>query len=438
MDQRAKSSPSETRDLSDGQLTEEVISGEGTRSVTGGKEPVRIAIVGGGIGGLSAALFLRRAGLTDVAVYEQAPEFREIGAGLQIGPNAVRLLRRLGLGGPLGERAIRLEVGWELRRWEDGRVLFSQRLGDECERRFGAPYYVVHRADLLNALRGTVPEEVVRLGRRCVEAAQTEDEVELTFEDGSSVRADAVIGADGIHSVVREVVASSETAAFSGLASYRCLIPAERAPEMAKRPVFTSWLGPGRHLVHYPVSKGREINVVAVVPAGDWRAEGWTAEGNVEDLVVEFEGWDERLCQLLSAAEKTGLYALYDRDPLERWIAGRVAMMGDAAHPMLPFFAQGAGQAIEDAAVLAACLREATRETVGAALLRYEGLRLERASKVQRLSRNRPERNHLRDGEEQRKRDARLAEDDPLGHNAWLYGHDVECALTRNAGGDAG
>jgi salicylate hydroxylase len=399
-----------------------------------GEEEMRVAVVGGGIGGLSAALFLRRAGLENVTVFEQAPELLEIGAGIQAAPNAVRLLRRLGLAERLGEVAVRLEVGWEFRRWEDGRVLFSQELGDECERLYGEPYYTVHRAHLLDMLREAVPDGTVRLGHRCVDVTQHGDEVELIFEGGSSEHADAVIGADGIHSAVHDAILPPQPATFSGLCAYRALIPAEQAPEEARRPVTTLWLGPGRHFVHYPVSGGREINLVTANPAGDWREESWTAEGRVEDLAAEFAGWDERVQQLIASVTETKRYAFYDREPLERWTVGRVTLLGDAAHPMMPFFAQGATQAIEDAAVVAGCLREATRETVDEALLRYESLRKERASKVQHMSRARREHHHLPDGEEQRKRDAEFAKEDPLGHNAWLYGHDVERDLAGSAG----
>ena len=391
-----------------------------------------IAVVGGGIGGLSTALFLRRAGLEDVTVFEQAPELLEIGAGLQVAPNAVRLLRRLGLAERLDEVGVRLEVGWEFRRWEDGRVLFSQELGDKCERMYGEPYYTVHRAHLLDMLREAVPNGMIRLGHRCVDVTQDGDEVELTFENGSSERADAIIGADGIHSDVHNAILPPHPASFSGLSAYRCLIPADQAPEEARRPVTTLWLGPGRHFVHYPVSAGREINLVTANPAGDWREESWTAEGRVEDLAAEFAGWDERVQQLIASASETKQYAFYDREPIERWTVGRVTLLGDAAHPMMPFFAQGATQAIEDAAVVAGCLGEATRETVEAALLRYESLRKERASKVQMMSRARREHHHLPDGEEQRKRDAEFAKEDPLGHNAWLYGHDVERDLEKS------
>jgi salicylate hydroxylase len=390
---------------------------------------IRVAIVGGGIGGLSAALFLRRAGVRDVAIHEQSSALREIGAGIQVAPNAVRLLRRLGLGDALAEIAVRLEGGWEFRRWEDGRVLFSQPLGDTSERLFGEPYYVVHRGQLLDLLHEAVPDEWIHLGHRCSAVEHEGDEAVAHFEDEDDARADVVIGADGIHSAVHDAILPPEPATFSGLSAYRALVPSEASPEVARRPVTTLWLGPHRHFVHYPVSGGREINIVTCNPAGDFAEESWTAEGRVEDLAAEFAGWDERVQQLIAAAPRTKQYAFYDREPLRCWTAGRVALMGDAAHPMMPFFAQGASQAIEDAAVLARCLADASRATVADALRRYEGLRRERASKVQLLSRERREHHHLPDGEAQQRRDEEMATEDPLGHAAWIYGHDVEADL---------
>jgi salicylate hydroxylase len=239
------------------------------------------------------------------------------------------------------------------------------------------------------------------------------------------VTADLAIGADGIHSVVRGHVATPSPPTFSALAAFRCMLSTADLAPWACEPSFRVWLGPGRHLVHYPVSGGRELNVVAVVPAGDWRTESWVSEGRVEDLLAEHEGWAAELRALLRRAPMTYLYALYDREPLARFVAGRVALVGDAAHPMLPFLAQGAAQAFEDAAALAACLRDGD---VPSALLRYERVRLPRASKVQRESRGRPELNHLADGPEQVRRDAELAAMDPLEHQSWLYEHDAEAA----------
>lgn len=395
---------------------------------------LRIAIVGGGIGGVAAALFLRQAGL-DATVYEQAAEPVELGAGIVVAPNMVRLLRRLGLAGELAACAVRLEAAWEFRRWRDGRVLFVQPMGETCERLYGAHCYVAHRADLLALLQRALPPQLVRFDQRCVGAVQDEHEVQLTFVDRAgrttAVTADAVVGADGIHSAVRQAIAADVVARFSGLCAFRCLVPADQAPGMALRPVQTLWLGPGHHFVHYPISRGRLVNIVAFAPAGDWRTESWTADGEIADLLAEFDGWDARLAQLIASATTTKRWAVYDRDPLAQWTRGRVTLLGDAAHPMLPFFAQGAAQAVEDAAVLAGCLRTAGPDSVRDALQRYERLRRPRATQVQLMSRGREVQNHLPDGPEQEARDAQLANGRPLLDNAWLYGHDVEADLQR-------
>jgi salicylate hydroxylase len=222
-------------------------------------------------------------------------------------------------------------------------------------------------------------------------------------------------------------------ARFSGLCAFRCLVPAEQAPAMALRPVQTLWLGPGRHFVHYPISAGRLVNVVAIVPAGAWRDESWTADGEIADLSAEFMGWDERVRQLIVSARSTKRWALYDRNPLERWAHGRIALLGDAAHAMLPFFAQGAAQALEDAFVLAGCLQDADRHAVPHALQRYQAIRQPRADRVQLMSRGREVRNHLPDGPEQQQRDGELANGDPLRQSAWLYAHDLDADLSRAA-----
>jgi salicylate hydroxylase len=390
---------------------------------------MRVAVIGGGLGGLAAAAFLLRAGMEDVQVYEQAAALGEVGAGIQVPPNAVRLLHRLGITEQLDDAGVRLETGWELRRWKDGQTLYAQRLGTQAEERFGAPYYVAHRARLLEAIRGVLPDGIVRLGRRCVAVEQAGDEVQVTFEEGEPIVADVVVGADGIHSLVRGTVTTPSAPTFSGTAAYRCLLPADDVAPMALEPGFKVWLGPGRHLVHYPVSGGREVNVVAIVPAGEWRTESWISEGTVEGLLAEFEGWDPDVRALLEQAPRAWLYALYDREPLPRFAQGRIALLGDAAHPMLPFLAQGAAQGFEDGAALALCLREAGASRVELGLRRYEHARLGRASEAQRQSRGRPDLFHLPDGPEQIRRDEELAAQDPLDHQSWLYAYDVEAAL---------
>lgn len=383
----------------------------------------RVVVAGGGIGGLAAAAFLSRAGL-EVSVHEQAAELREIGAGLVVAPNLVRLLRRLGLADRLADVAVRLEVGWEFRRWQDGRVLFAQQL-DRSAELYGEDTWVVHRADLLELLRSAVPADALHLGRRATGVEQDDDGIRLQLADGTAVAGDVVVAADGIHSALRSTVATPGPPRYSGLCAWRSLVPAEAAPELARRPAQTLWLGPGRHLVHYPVSSGRLVNLVAFTPAGDHDVESWEARGRAEDLAAEFAGWDPRLRELIAGAGEVGRWALLDREPIPTWTSGRLALLGDAAHPMVPFFAQGAGQAVEDAAALAVCLAD-PGTTVAAALARYQAVRVPRATRVQTASRGRQGHHHLPDGPEQRARDAAFAGDDPLAHNDWLYSYDAE------------
>jgi salicylate hydroxylase len=386
-----------------------------------------IAIIGGGIGGLAAAAFLRRAGLR-ATVYEQAGRLGAVGAGVVVAPNAARLLRALGVLGALEERAVPLEVGWEFRRWQDGQVLSAEDLATKCAALYGERTYTAHRADLLDAVRRAVPDEDVRLGKRCVglDGAGLDSGGErhlLRFDDGETATADVVIGADGIHSMVRAALTEPAPATYSGLCAFRALVPAEQAPAFARRPAQTLWLGPGHHLVHYPVSAGRVVNLVAFAPAGGYTTESWTATATVGELLAEFAGWDERLLGLIRAAGTPGRWALLDRAPLTWWSRGTVTLLGDAAHPMFPFFAQGAAQAIEDAAVLARCLA-ADPADPAAALARYQELRIPRTTRLQDVSHTRAHVNHLPDGPGQRARDASFSDVDPLAASAWIYAYD--------------
>jgi salicylate hydroxylase len=416
----------------------------------------QIAILGGGIGGLAAAAFLHRAGLP-CTVYEQAAQLTEIGAGVVVAPNAARLLRRLGLLGTFTERAVRLEVGWEFRRWQDGTVLSAEDLAARCDDLYGEHTYTAHRADLLGVLRSAVPAESIQLNRRCVEVSlrDTRQPV-LRFSDGQVIEPDVLIGADGIHSVVRTTLTEAAPAAYSGLCAFRGLVPAADAPAFARRNAQVIWLGPSHHLVHYPISAGGLVNLVAIAPAGDYTVESWTATATVEEFLAEFDGWDSRLTSLIRAAGTPGRWALLDRVPLQRWGTGPVTLLGDAAHPMFPFFGQGAAQAIEDAACLAHCLAAAlggespalggdrtalapalggespaprartapTEPALITALRRYEALRIPRTTQLQNVSHARAHVNHLPDGPEQEARDKSFSEADPLLANGWIYSYD--------------
>jgi len=385
--------------------------------------PPRIAILGGGIGGLAAAAFLHREGLA-ATVYEQAAALGEVGAGLVVAPNAARLLRALTVLPAFEERAVRLDAAWEFRRWRDGTVLSSENLTPACEELYGEHTYTAHRADLLRVIQSQVPAESVKLGRTCTGLSPGRSGAHrLEFADGSSAEADVVIGADGIHSLVRAALIGESPAAYSGICAFRALVPSERAPEFARRAAQTLWIGPDHHLVHYPVSGGKLINLVAFAPAGDYTTESWTATATVAEFGDEFDGWDPRLTDLIRASGTPGRWALLDRAPLARWSQGTVTLLGDAAHPMFPFFAQGAAQAMEDAAVLARCLAGGPGDPA-AALRRYEELRIPRTTRLQEVSHGRAHVNHLPDGPEQRERDAAFARQDALVANGWIYGYD--------------
>jgi salicylate hydroxylase len=411
----------------------------------------QIAIVGGGIGGIAAAAFLHRAGLP-CTVYEQAAQLGEIGAGLVVAPNAARLLRRLGLLEAFTQRAVRLEVGWEFRRWRDGTVLSAEDLAARCEDLYGEHTYTAHRADLLSVLRSAVPPDAIALNRRCVEVSLRDARYPVVrFSDGQVIEPDVLIGADGIHSLVRATLTEVTPAAYSGLCAFRGLVPAAAAPEFARKNAQVLWLGPGHHLVHYPISAGRLVNLVAFAPAGDYTVESWTATATAQEFLAEFDGWDPRLISLIRAAGTLGRWALLDRAPLQRWGAGPVTLLGDAAHPMFPFFGQGAAQAIEDAASLAHCLAVAIGDAAPAdgggggggggdddalaepavvtALRRYEALRIPRTTRLQNVSHARAHVNHLPDGPDQEARDKSFSEADPLLANGWIYHHDPHAAL---------
>jgi salicylate hydroxylase len=388
----------------------------------------RIAILGGGIGGLAAAAFLRDKGFHS-DVYEQAAALTEVGAGLVIAPNAARLLRRLGVLDRFVERAVQMEIGWEFRRWKNGAVLSAENLQDGCKRLYGEHTYTAHRADLLNALRSAVPEDSLHLGRRCVSVEFEGDQAVLRFEDGDTVRPDILIGADGVHSRVRSAIVGPTRTRESGICAFRALVPARKAPEFARRHAQTLWIGPDHHLVHYPVSGGEYVNLVAFAPAGASSVESWTATATLEELLDEFDGWDPRLVELIRSADTPGRWALLDREPLDHWNRGNATLLGDAAHPMFPFFAQGAAQAIEDGAVLALCLAK-DPDSPSAALGRYEELRQRRTARLQEISHGRSHINHLPDGPEQQARDLAYSQDDPLRANGWIYEYDPEVAVS--------
>lgn len=345
----------------------------------------RVVIVGGGIGGLVAALSLLRRGI-DAAVYEQAAELGEIGAGVQVSPNGSRALFALGLAEPLLARSCQAS-GKEIRLWSTGQPWTLFDLGAESERQYGFPYLTVYRPDLLDALVEAVEREkpgTIRLGRRLVGFEQRGSRICVQFEDGSTAEGDVLVGADGIHSRVRHGLWGQEEVRFSGLVAWRGVVPAERLPPHLARPVGTNWVGPGRHVIHYPLRRGALMNFVGIVERLDWQVESWTAWGTTAELAADFAGWHEDVHSLIDAIDVPNKWALMVRDPLPRWGRSRITLLGDACHPTLPMLAQGAVQAIEDGFMLGRALAEV--EDVEEALDRYEAARKDRTARVVRGS----------------------------------------------------
>ena len=379
---------------------------------------MRVIIVGGGIGGLTAPIALRQTGWS-VQVIERAEQFGEVGAGVQLGPNATRVLKRLGLGEQLDEIAVAPEAVRFLR-WADDAVLTEWQL-TELLGRFGSPYYTLYRPDLIEILAAAQPSEDMMLGTEVTDVSATPGGAAVTTADGTRLEAELVLGCDGIHSTVRSCAIGDVPARFSGMCAYRAVVPSDGVEQIVR-----NWLGPHRHLVAYPVGRGgRYLNLVCVDTASDWRTESWTAPGDPDELRNAFKGWSPELTSLLDrVAGPIYRWGLYDREPLPTWLASAIALLGDACHPMLPFMAQGAAQAIEDAGVLAQCL--APGADVGDALRRYEKLRLPRASRIQRLSYDNNIVYHLADGPEQRARDHAMIRGEAFGADAlgWLFEDD--------------
>jgi salicylate hydroxylase len=317
-------------------------------------------------------------------------------------------------------------LAFHQRRWDDGRTLLRTPLGEEVVEAFGFPHYQMHRADLLAALVRKLPSERLYVGMRFVGLIDHGDRVQATFEDGSRLDFDLLVGADGIHSAVRTALVTPQSPRFTGCVAYRGLVPAERLADLALEVTAQVWMGPGSHFVHYYVQNLRLVNFVAIFDQDTWTRESWNDRGEVEDVLAAYDGWHPQIRAIVGAVDSTFVWALFDRAPLERWSVGRVTLLGDACHPMLPFMAQGAAQAIEDGAALAACLTHG--RDIPTALRLYDQLRLPRASRLQAMSATNKTRFHLPDGLEQEQRDALMASgstDWSIKAVEWLYGHDA-------------
>jgi len=305
---------------------------------SGTSNRVSVAIIGGGIGGLCAALSLLQGGV-DVQVYEQAPTLGEVGAGLQVSPNAARVLHRLGLAGELARTGVP-PAAWHQRRFDDGRTLLRTPLAGALEAAFGFPQYQVHRADLVAALADALPADRVHLGHQLTDLADRGDHVQARFANGAHAEVEVLVGADGIHSTVRNVLFGPQEPHFTGCVAYRGLVPADRLDHLELEVTAQLWMGPGRHFIHYFVRDKRLLCFVAIVEQDTWTRESWTERGHLADAQAAFADWHPQVRAILDAADDAFLTALFDRPPLQRWSVGRVTLLGDACHPMLPFIAK--------------------------------------------------------------------------------------------------
>jgi 2-polyprenyl-6-methoxyphenol hydroxylase-like FAD-dependent oxidoreductase len=341
----------------------------------------QVAIVGGGIGGLTAALALLKHGI-DVTVYEQAPELKELGAGVQISSNGTRVLCALGLG-PAIERVGVVVAGKEVRLWSTGQTWKLFDLGASSVERYGFPYMMLHRGDLhaalLNGIRREKPD-AIKLDCKCFGVTQNAKGVTIEFANGESVSAPILIGADGVQSPVRASLFGADRPEFTGIVAWRVLVPRQRVPAGIKMDVGTNWVGPGGHVVHYPVRGGTLLNLVGLLERDDWRVESWTVQGSKDEFSNDFRNWHADIHAMIRSGDTPYKWALFARPPMPKWTKGRVTLIGDACHSMLPMLAQGAVMALEDGYVLARCLKQ---YGVGhEALRRYEAARRDRANRA--------------------------------------------------------
>lgn len=344
------------------------------------KRQIEVLIIGAGIGGLTLAHALLQHGKT-VRILESAPALENVGAGIQIPPNAMKVLRALDLDEAVRKYAFEPKA-IEARMGQSGRHIFDIPLAETAEKRWGAPYLHIHRAHYISALAESLPKSVLQLNARVIGYDQSDKNISVKLADGTSINTSYLIGADGIKSIIRDQILGPDTPQFTGNMAWRAVIPIRRLDGKLPNPTACAWFGPGRHAVTYRLGvDGELVNFVGVVEQEAWREEGWSIPGEKTDALKDFKGWHPVITTLIKNAESLNRWALFDRAPLAKWVEGRVALMGDAAHPMLPFLAQGAAMAVEDAWVLAKTISDARD------LIEYQNQRLDRTVKVQAASR---------------------------------------------------
>ncbi|MEL6540297.1 MAG: FAD-dependent monooxygenase [Pseudomonadota bacterium] len=395
---------------------------------------MKAVIAGGGIGGLCAALCFHKFGW-EVEVLEQATAITEVGAGIQLSPNAVKVLRAIGVADQVGEQAFTPLAG-QFRSGKSGKVIGSFMMGESMEKRLGAPYWHIHRADLIAALEAAVRDRLpgaIRTGASVTGYDQDAASARANLETGERITGDILVGADGIKSAIRTQMLGEAKPRFTGNVAWRAVVPVSKLGRHAPPPTASVWVGEGRHAVTYLLRKGTLANLVGVVERDDWTVESWTEQGTKQEALRDFAGWHPTIRKIIDEADAHFRWALFDRNPLDQWCDGRVALLGDACHPMLPFMAQGAAMAIEDGYTLASELSgELSGERgLDAALADYFTLRRTRTAKVQMAARSNMGTFHQRSFRGKFKTYApiwlasRIAPDKMDEQNDWLYGYDA-------------
>lgn len=391
---------------------------------------MKAIIVGGGIGGLTAALCLHHHGW-DIDILEQASALEEVGAGIQISPNGIKVLRALGVADAI-EQTIFTPRDLQFRNGRTGAIIGRTLMGAAMEARYGAPYWHIHRADLITALSAAVQQRMhgaIQTGASVTGYHQDEHRISAETADGGRITGDILIGADGIKSVIRTQMLGPAKPRFTGNVAWRAVVPVSQLGAHTPPPAATIWFGEGKHAVTYLLRGGTLANLVGVVERDDWATESWSERGTREQAIADFTDWHPTITRMIAQADAHHRWALFDRDPLPRWTDGRAALLGDSCHPMLPFMAQGAVMAIEDGWVLADSLSR--QSELSRALIQYQNTRKARTARVQREASKNMGIFH------RRTRAGKLGTYGPLwlasrlapgmlmARNDWLYGHDV-------------